>query len=49
MMAQYNSTLKVRLPKSQLNKLKSGTKNGTEVTWKISSKFSQFHKIGQSG
>ena len=30
-MAQYN-TLNVKLSNSQLNKLKSGTKNGTEVT-----------------
>ena len=28
-----------KLSNSQLNKLKSGTKNGTEVTWKISSNF----------
>ena len=37
-MNQYN-TLNVKLSNSQLNKLKSGTKNGTEVTWKISSNF----------
>ena len=30
-MTQYN-TLKVKLCDSQLNKLKSGIKNGTEVT-----------------
>ena len=30
-MSQYN-TLNVKLSNSQLNKLKSGTKNGTEVT-----------------
>ena len=35
-MSQYN-TLKVRLSCSELNKLKSGIKNGTEVTSKISS------------
>ena len=35
-MTQYN-TLNVKLPNSQLNKLKSGIKNGTEVTLKVSS------------
>ena len=35
-MTQYN-TLNVKLSNSQLNKLKSGIKNGTEVTLKISS------------
>ena len=35
-MTQYN-TLIVKLSISQLNKLKSGIKNGTEVTLKISS------------
>ena len=35
-MAQYNS-LTVKLSNSQLNKLKSGIKNGTEVTLKIPS------------
>ena len=35
-MTQYN-TLNVKLPNSQLNKLKSGIKNGTEVILKISS------------
>ena len=35
-MTQYN-TLNVKLSTSQLNKLKSGIKNGTEVTLKISS------------
>ena len=35
-MTQYN-TLNVKLPNSQLNKLKLGIKNGTEVTLKISS------------
>ena len=34
-MTQYN-TLNVKLPNSQLNKLKSGIKNGTEVTLKLS-------------
>ena len=34
-MTQYN-TLNVKLSNSQLNKLKSGIKNGTEVTLKIS-------------
>ena len=35
-MTQYN-TLNVKLSNSQLNKLKSGIKNGTEVTTKLSS------------
>ena len=35
-MTQYN-TLNVKLPNSQLNRLKSGTKNNTEVTLKHSS------------
>ena len=35
-MTQYN-TLNVKLPNFQLNKLKLGIKNGTEVTLKISS------------
>ena len=35
-MTQYN-TLNVKLSNSQLHKLKLGTKNGTEVTLKISS------------
>ena len=35
-MTQYN-TLNVKLSNSQLNKLKSGIKNGTEVNLKISS------------
>ena len=35
-MAQYR-TLNIKLSTSQLNKLKLGIKNGTEVTWKISS------------
>ena len=35
-MAQYN-TLNVKLSNSQINKLKSGIKNGTEITWKLSS------------
>ena len=35
-MTQYN-TLNVKLSNSQLNKLKSGIKNGTEVTLKFSS------------
>ena len=34
-MTQHN-TLNVKLPNSQLNKLKSGIKNGNEVTLKIS-------------
>ena len=33
-MSQYN-TLNVKLSNLQLNKLKSGMKNGTEVTLKI--------------
>ena len=35
-MTQYN-TLNIKLSNSQLNKLKSGIKNGTEVTLKLSS------------
>ena len=35
-MTQYN-TLNVKLSKSQLNKLKSAIKNGTEVTLNLSS------------
>ena len=35
-MNQYN-TLNVKLSNSQLNKLKSGIKNGTEVTLNLSS------------
>ena len=35
-MTQYN-TLNVRLSNSQLSKLKSGIKNGTEVNLKVSS------------
>ena len=35
-MTQYN-TLNVKLSNSQLNKLKSGTKHGTEITLKLSS------------
>ena len=34
-MTQYN-TLNVKLSHSQLNKLKSGIKNGTEVTFSLS-------------
>ena len=37
-MARYN-TLNVKLSNLQLNKLKSGIKNGTEVTLKYSSNF----------
>ena len=37
-MIQYN-TLNMKLSNSQLNRLKSGTKNNTEVTLKISSNF----------
>ena len=36
-MIQYN-TLNVKLSNSQLNKLKSGIKNNTEITSQISSK-----------
>ena len=36
-MTQYN-ILNVKLSNSQLNKLKSGVKNGTEVTLNVSSK-----------
>ena len=35
-MTQYK-TLNVKLSHSQLNKLKSGIKNGTEVNWNLSS------------
>ena len=35
-MTQYN-TLNAKLPDSQLNKLKSGIKNGTEITLNLSS------------
>ena len=35
-MTQHN-TLNVKLPNSQLNKLKSAVKNGTEVTLNLSS------------
>ena len=35
-MTQYN-ILKVKLSNSQINKLKSGIKNGTEITLRISS------------
>ena len=35
-MTRYN-TLNVKLSNSQLNELKSGIKNGTEVTLKLSS------------
>ena len=42
-MTQYK-TLNIKLSNSQLNKLKSGIKNGTEVTLKISSNI-----IGDSG
>ena len=35
-MTQYK-TLNIKLSNSQLNKLKSGIKNGTEVTLKLSS------------
>ena len=34
-MTHYN-TLNVKLHNSQINKLKSRIKNGTEVTWKLS-------------
>ena len=37
-MTQYN-TLNMKLSNLQLNRLKSGTKNNTEVTLKISSNF----------
>ena len=37
-MTQYN-TLNMKLSNSQLNRLKSGTKNNTEITLKISSNF----------
>ena len=31
-MTQYKNTLNLKLPNSQVNKLKSATKNGTELT-----------------
>ena len=34
----YNNVLNVKLSNSQLNKLKSRIKNGTEVTLKLSSR-----------
>ena len=37
-MTQYN-TLNIKLSNSQLNRLKSGIKNGTEVSLKLSSNF----------
>ena len=37
-MTQYN-TLNIKLSNSQLDKLKSGIQNGTEVTLKLSSNF----------
>ena len=37
-MTQYN-TINMKLSNSQLNRLKPGTKNNTEVTLKISSNF----------
>ena len=47
-MTQYN-TLNVKLLKSQLNKLKTGIKNGTEVTlktlWNVVGDFCFPHKI----
>ena len=42
-MTKYN-TLNVKLSNSQLNKLKSGIKNGTEVTLKVSWNFESFLK-----
>ena len=42
-MTKYN-TLNVKLSNSQLNKVKSGKKNGTEVTLTIH-KFQGFQKI----
>ena len=39
-MAQY-ITLNIKLSNSQLNKLKSGIKNGAEVVLKISSNFAR--------
>ena len=55
-MTQYN-TLMVKLSNLQINKLKSGIKNNTEITLKISSNIvadsnneSNFpHNLGQSG
>ena len=41
-MTQYN-TLNIKLSNPQLNKLKLGTKNGTQVTLNLSS-----HTVGKS-
>ena len=41
-MTQYN-TLNIKLSNPQLNKLKLGTKNGTQVTLNLSS-----HAVGKS-
>ena len=40
-MTQYN-TLNVKLSNSKLNKLKSGIRNNTEVTLKLSSNFAGY-------
>ena len=34
-MTQYKNPLNVKLPNLQVNKLKSATKNGTELTWNL--------------
>ena len=34
-MTQYDILIRLKLSNSQLNKLKSGIKNGTEVTLKV--------------
>ena len=44
-MTQYN-TLNTKLSNLQLNNLKSGTKNCTQVTFKLSSNFwGNFHRF----
>ena len=42
-MSEYN-ILKLKLPNSQLNKIKSRIKNDTEVTLKVSSNFVGHYK-----
>ena len=42
-MTQYDILIRLKLSNSQLNKLKSGIKNGTEVTLKV-----WFNVVGDS-
>ena len=46
-MTEY-STLNVKLSNSELNKLKSALKNGTEITFKFFNKFDQAFANGSS-